>query len=274
MLFLQKKYSIAQKECRQCLKNKKIIMVGICRFCEKKCNLIKAHIIPRVFFMDLYTESKDKRPLVMVGMGVSTPRPIGSFDQEILCEKCDYEFGEYDGYAKAIFFKKELRPHSESENIYVIEDVDEQRIQLFFLSLLWRSSISRLEEFRDISLGPLEQELRVILRRKIIPQNNPFRIVLMKYDSGSLPPQILNNIMLPTRSKISGINAVIFYLPGGFECIVKVDHREFSPEIQMVEINKNSPLLILKMGAVKNSIRFEALVKSVGSIRSGQFKKD
>jgi hypothetical protein len=76
-----------------------------CRFCEKESKLIKAHIIPEVFFRlargdDMLTNiSTGKRP---------QKSPIGAYDKGILCADCEKCFGEADSYTASFLIDPPL----------------------------------------------------------------------------------------------------------------------------------------------------------------------
>ncbi len=235
--------------------------MGICKFCDQNKKLIGAHILPWAFFKSLYPPDDDSPLLMLRAKGQKlNVRPKGASDQNILCEECDHRFGEYDGYAKKIFLDETPKPYPTApENAVTIEGTDRQIIQLFFLSVVWRASISTLSELRGIDLGPFENQAKNILKTKRFPTGHPFEMILIKYDPGRFPEIALKNILLPTTGKIDGIRMVKVHLPSAYQCIVKVDSRPFTATLQKVTVTALDPICILKPGKFENSPAFKAL---------------
>ena len=98
--------------------------IELCKFCGQEKQLIKAHIIPKKFYLGL----KEDRFLLMNSReGTCKFQQMGGYDSNILCSDCDnHILGEFDkeGY-KVLFsdFSKyefvELQP---DYKIYLIDN--------------------------------------------------------------------------------------------------------------------------------------------------------
>ena len=109
----------------------------------------------------------------------------GGYDASILCGDCDnHILGEFDkeGY-RILFgdFSKYKYEYLHSLKIYQLDNsyYDYQKLRKFFISILWRASISKLEEWSNINLGGYEKKAYKILKgEKEYPEL--FKILIYK----------------------------------------------------------------------------------------------
>lgn len=235
-----------------------------CCLCKINTVLIQAHIIPKWAFKYLYPET-DKDSLLLIKKGSTTRRPIGPYDPGILCLKCDNFLGIYDNYAKSILLDGEFI--EETELTYTIKNVKHDKLRLFLISVVWRASISSLNEFSKITIGPYEDKIRNIL---LDIQNNvaniflkDYSFLITKFNEGQLPQDMVNrNIQIPHKQKIEGVNVIVLYMPRGLKIIIKTDKRKLPETLnKLVEKNDNKHLLIFKLGNYSESREYETLVK-------------
>jgi hypothetical protein len=84
----------------------------VCRWCNTKQRLIKAHIIPEGFFRAV---GHGPEPLeVLSNTPGARPKraPIGVYDKSILCRPCDNTFSPWDKHAQDVL----LRDFSDDTN--------------------------------------------------------------------------------------------------------------------------------------------------------------
>ncbi len=102
-------------------------------------------------------------------MQISTvPEESTTFRQKgvreyLLCEKCEEQFSIYERYVSQKFYHQESITVKQDDKAFIAENVDYSLMKLFQLSLLWRASVSQLEIFGDVKLGPHEEYLRNML---------------------------------------------------------------------------------------------------------------
>jgi len=242
----------------------------ICRLCLQQKKLVKAHIIPKWVFKNLYPSPKniDGR-LIMVDTKTpySKRKPIGIYDNSILCKECDREIGKYDDYAKKIFLDTQLKNHASLKEAYLIQNIkDIPKIKLFFVSLLWRASVSGLKEFKKINLGNYENKFRKILFNNKSDLGE-IEIIIGKFDSKIIPTLTNKNILLPLKTKINGINTYIVYLPMGFKIWVKVDKRNFPDPLNKIAINNiKNEILVMRLGDYEKSKEFKIMSSLANTI--------
>lgn len=240
---------------------------GICRLCKEEKYLIESHIIPKVFFRYLHPPG-DTRPLILIGGKRIERRPIGVYDPFILCRACDGSMSGYDDYAHKLLLKEGLKFYPTADEVrpseaYTVPSFDYKKLKLFFLSLLWRASISRRPEFHYIETGVHEEQLRQIILNGNPGLPDEFAVFLAKYDEGKLGDLANRSILLPRVTKMSGINYSVFYLPNNIEVYIKVDKRSSPKSFGLIPLSPNRPLAILRMGDYENSRSFVALLSAV-----------
>lgn len=137
-------------------------MKGKCRLCLEESELIKSHIIPEYFYKPMYDDNHRF-------MQISTvPEEQTKFHQKgvreyLLCDECEQQFSKYERYASQTYYHKEAKDIQQNDKIFVAENVEYSLMKLFQLSILWRASVSSLEIFGDVKLGPHEEKVRQML---------------------------------------------------------------------------------------------------------------
>ena len=165
---------------------------GKCKFCGEEKDLIKAHIIPRNFYIGRKTE---KYISVDAQTGKWTHCQSGIYDKSILCSDCDGKFLKlFDDEAYKVLLNSEyLIPikATSTSKLFALESnqFNYKLLRKFFISVLWRASVSKLEDFQYISLGKYENIALEILK-DINEYDNLFKILVLKS---------------PDKSKYSGI---------------------------------------------------------------------
>lgn len=221
--------------------------MGNCRLClEKNVPLVKSHVIPECFFVG------DNIRLVMSNLSYFPRRPIGSYDQNILCCKCDEFLGnQFDGYAKEVLIdKKEVifedfpDPENlqESIRIYRLENkTGYKRLIKFFISVLWRGSIALHEDFKTINLGlKYESMAREIIRGENSEYSKYFSVALLELSDLN---QKINSP--PEKIKIEGVNFYIFII-GSIKVYIKCDQQIVSELMRPILLSEESNLLMVK----------------------------
>lgn len=135
--------------------------VGICQCCKEERELIKAHIVPRCFYLD-YKEVGGYKS-VDFSNGKWKQQQCGVYDNEILCSTCDNEIlGKLDNEARKILFEEFKKYPEKSSNTGIIYhlktgDFNYDLLRKFFISIIWRASISNLNDFKYVDLGKYEK---------------------------------------------------------------------------------------------------------------------
>jgi hypothetical protein len=197
---------------------------------------IDAHLFPRALGHDVRGNEKH----LFVG-GVDAPgRRIvqaGLFDPTILCADHDGRLGAYDDYGIAFCRDFAARCSHPAPDIWRVRDVDADRLVRFWVAILWRFSLSCLDEAAKIKLGPYEDRLRDILFAGADCSVEP-AIIMLRYRSAAIPPE--NICFTPYASAFPGqpgrIRAYGIAV-AGFHAFVKLDNQSLTPEARAISIN-------------------------------------
>ncbi len=235
-----------------------------CRLCNQEKKLVKAHIIPRSLYRPLL---EGGQPLTVLSTS-STSHPhksrIGFFDTEILCQECERLFSPWDDYAQEVLL---ARP--KEGNFFILNgqkiafkmDIDYTKLKLFFVSLLWRASVSKLYFFKKIRLDPLEERLKGMILNYDPGDAETFAVTLAKFDDP------LGTIMLdPHRHRFDDINYCRFYL-ASYVAYIKTDKKPSAEFLKELVMSPNSPLIVI-LRDLKKSKEFPLMLKTVKSWRS------
>ena len=205
--------------------------------------MIDAHVIPAGFFRRLRTDEHVPRLLTN---SVTDPHPkrspVGVYDRAIVCGDCERTFGPWDDYAQQLLSTEtpfSRITHGERVIGYEIEEWDYERLKLFFVSLLWRASVSSHAFYSRVSLGPWESTAREMIRDADPGSAETFCVTLAKFDE-----TWGDSILDPHRAKWSGVNYVQFYL-GGFVAYIKVDRRAPPEPFSKFVVAPNARLRII-----------------------------
>jgi len=216
----------------------------ICQLCNQEKKLINAHIIPRSFFSDLTEEGR--APIVIDDKAGSYPKrtPIGIYDSEILCEDCERLFSIWDDYGRQ-FLSQDI-----DEDKYVLSNgerlacnfgaYDYARLKMFFLSVLWRASVSKNKFFYQVQLGPYQERLKEIVLSGDPGGRDDFAVALSKFDKEANETGYLN----PNRVDWEGVNHYRLYI-NSYMAIIKVTNMKPPSSLHGLYFEKNRGLVCI-----------------------------
>jgi len=127
-----------------------------CKFCGNDEPLIEAHIIPAVFYHRI---GRPGKPLV-----IKTNKPgqydkkswKGVYDSSIVCIDCERLWSEWGNYAQQLLAEQPLNGEAiyvqNRKMAYLVRDYDYTKLKLFFISMLWRASVSSQPFFSKTTL--------------------------------------------------------------------------------------------------------------------------
>jgi len=237
--------------------------------CEQDKNLVDSHIIPKSFYKYLYPEEKiEGKSLEMVDgrSGITKRSRIGPYEK-LLCSECDGAIGRYDDYAKTIFLDSTPKNCPGANNAFLFEGIEYLNFKLFIVSLLWRASISSLDIFSRISLGPYEKILQTMLKEQNPGSPEDFPIVVSKHDPGKLGDVANKNIQDPIKTRIDNINFYLFFLPRGYQVFIKVDSQKLPDSFSGLCLKNDGKLIVLNRGDYEKSGSYKALLNTAKSLK-------
>lgn len=174
--------------------------IGKCKFCGEEKELCKSHIIPRGF----YSNYKTKKYIEVDSKTFSKTRSSvqsGVWDKTILCPECEGIINEFEkeGYKilrDNLINHRVFLPDQKIIYSYKDNDFDYQNLRCFFISMIWRASIST--KYKDIQLGKYENKALEVLK-KYNEHKELFKIIVFREPDG----MEFNNLVFLMKSQIS-----------------------------------------------------------------------
>jgi hypothetical protein len=220
-----------------------------CRLCGSDVPLIKAHIIPKPFFLKYGTDGGVPRFLSNTP-GVYPKRvPVGLYDRAILCRVCDARIGDWDHYGIDLFLRHldSFEPvKRDAETIAFSQSTfDYKLLRLFLLSVLWRAHLSTHPAFQRVRLGPYADILKRLIELADPGDPSEFDIVLSVFTIDGKIPETGVAIMDPFREHWEGVSAYRLSL-GLITAYIKVDQAQFHDAFLKSAVRPGRPLVLLK----------------------------
>lgn len=214
-----------------------------CRLCDDNNDFGKSHIIPKSFFTLLRQVNKD--PILVTGNEGEFPKrsPVGEYDTEILCKKCETIFDAWDSYGKELLIDQfenfERIEHGNGDFFYKVTNYNYEKIKLFLVSILWRASVSKRRFYEKVNLGPYESVAKRMILNNDSRAKTVFPVVLEKYEH-----PLAGGMLEPCISRIDGIN---FYQLNLLDYVIriKVDKRKGSEAFHNLALSPEGPLYII-----------------------------
>jgi hypothetical protein len=194
----------------------------------QEAKMVDAHVIPRSFFEAIKSKGKqDYLVMASTETGMFDKRSrIGVYDSTILCSTCEKLFSPWDDYAARLLLSKALPKDILYEDsgrpiARVIASYDYERLMLFFVSLLWRASVSTQPFYSRIKAGPHEEILRQVILRKDLSLNKRVSVLLAQFVNYDDPSQTFFD---PYCTRFEHVNFCVFFL-ATYVAYIKLDKR-------------------------------------------------
>lgn len=210
---------------------------------------------------------------IMVGdkLKKSVRRPTGSYDRNILCDKCDNELGRYDEVAIRFCQRTDFEPHP-SGAASTLSNVDQKMLKLFALSYIWRASITSLSEYDSVKLGEKhEAKIADMLRREDAGGVDDYSVVVSRFTLPEERKMWGMHVLNPAANRLDGINLVDVYLPNLYKWKVKVDSRPFNDTLRKMSLGYDGDVLVIDMGDYTQSQEFKIMHAAI--MKDGQDSK-
>lgn len=254
--------------------------MAICKLCQQERELCNSHIIPEFVYSPLYD---DGRKMIGFRFGEGDIRSHlrqQGLQEPLLCADCEqllnhnYEQPSLDLWRRLVAHESEIDPNwtpftapGGGRGLH-IKGVDYLSFKLFMLSMLWRSSVSNLEEFRAVQLGPYEDPIRRMLLQGDPGAKSDYPCIIFLYREPGviLPPirqrlngHLMYHFILTTVQVwflVSGhvaqerIVSVALSEDGSFPAIL-MDPREtklFAALIETERATRHSPSVLRRLG--------------------------
>jgi len=232
---------------------------GICRYCGCSKRLIQSHIVSHSFIREM---KKNDTKLFIASEEGQRQTQSGVFDTGILCQECDNIFSVYEKEALKLFkldlnlYKESELDGREEELYYKIPNslINTKKVELFFLSLLWKCSATNSSVFSNIDLGKYEEIFKQHLISKTLPEC--FSVVLSYY-ADAKEYSFAQTLHHPGLHKINGVNFYEFYFKG-FDSRVKVDNRRHS--LDKFRLQEDKDMVIINREEFKKGPQYRGMI--------------
>ena len=191
---------------------------GRCKLTKNNGKFVDSHIIPQGFIHKVQKEEPFMQPM---GKGRAKKNWTGWYDSTIVIREGEDYLSNLDSWAISVLREKKLvwsgwntnktlqssdhKLFSKEQGIREIENIDTQKLRLFFLSILWRAAVSSLSEFKEIHLSArdIEQLRTMIISGESAPsQFFPIHLIqLHTYGDTHLMAPTKSITMLPQNEK-------------------------------------------------------------------------
>jgi hypothetical protein len=204
-----------------------------CKLCGKHAKLLKkSHIIPNFMYKGML-ESGTK--IIEFPLDNATERTrihqTGYHEKYILCAKCDNVLiGQLEKYSSCFLYggKSKDPPRMEKrigpdgvKSIYC-ENLNYTYFKLFILSILWRSHISEIPFFKEISIPDYELELKTMLINRNPGSQNDFKVSIIAFtdQEGHLKKMMQSPVIIPFEEAL-----VVLYFISGYAYFIELGAR-------------------------------------------------
>lgn len=234
-----------------------------CKLTNTEGKGINAHIIPKSFYAIDPKETLPTRLITNVEGKYSKRCPIGVYDNTIVTEEGERIFSDWDDYASELLIEKKSHfepiEHNGEVVAFQIPEYDYKKLKLFFLSVLWRASVSTQEFFKKVNLGPHEALVRAALLEGDAKNSDWFAVSIAKWSDHPDGAGMMD----PYRTRFDGLNYYVMYLEH-YIVYYKVDKRIPKEAFQAIQLKPNSSLIAVgrELNASKELRIMARMVKS------------
>ncbi|EPW3004911.1 hypothetical protein [Vibrio sp. SCSIO 43136] len=192
----------------------------ICRLCNKVAILQRSHIVPSSVFKSV--KAGESQLYVFEEQAKPAYRNVDP-KEKLLCRDCEQFLSvNYERYGTA-FTKNPKNVVKYKEHIE-FKKFDYQKWYLYHLSILWRASISTLEEFSSIELGDFDPVLQQCILANSLSLGGGFSLddfititMFRVIDKSSrINDAAIKNIMLNPVREGDNNDVLFFFMANGF----------------------------------------------------------
>ncbi len=200
----------------------------VCRLCHRAgLKMAKSHIIPAALSHALRGSNKHLE-VMNTEKGKTGHTQSGVHDSAILCSDCEAKLGPYDKYGIEFLRDRALEglktgPKNHAK-WYELQAYDYDKLYIFFVSLLWRASVTEDTFFSNVILGNLECRAADIINTPNSAARRYFDIMISKFETSKVVTGAEKANYSPIRIKLGGINAYSFAV-GGYNINIKATNK-------------------------------------------------
>lgn len=160
---------------------KATMQLGRCRLCLETLPLCESHALPNSLFKYILRKNSGKAIVVSDDADTLVQYSSDTWDDELLCAGCEKDLNErFDAYGLAVFRGREGSTLAEPAGVRFLR-TDRRRLRMFFISVLWRISVSSHPNYSNIDLPfHWEEDLRNALHLKQPIPDSRYTVAIYK----------------------------------------------------------------------------------------------
>ena len=214
-----------------------------CKLCDHDVDkLAESHILPKSFYGEAFVDPNGPAKLLSSDPNARPTRTrTGEYDSNLLCRQCEASLSDYDDYAHTVLFKTapaETILFNGQAHVARFEQIDTEKLRIFFVSLLWRMHATDRAMFSSVKLGDygsLFKQATLEKNPNLVPQMDA---VIAKYDNTNTA------VLGPRRRRFEGVNGYHISFAGGM-CWIKIDNRPMPDCFSEIGLSRGSPIHLL-----------------------------
>lgn len=220
-----------------------------CKFCLREARLVKSHIIPE--FMYEYSRLYDKKHRFFE---IERAKDAREFEykqkglrEPLFCKECKDKMSKWEKYAKKTLYgghnpKYVNQAGRRCEEYVLFTGVDYKKFKLFLLSILWRASVTKLDEFSEISLGPHEERIRKMIFEETPGNKDDYGCIITAV---MLDNSTMKGFVIPGGTmRVHGHNCCRFFI-GGLLYGFFVSKHNVPNQVRGLFLNRSNELRIV-----------------------------
>lgn len=242
---------------------------GICKLClQEKLLCNKSHILPKHSYKIL----KDDGYCLYIDQKTANNESkqkdySGVFESNILCEHCEQNIlSNYEKYGYSLIYCNNLKNISKvmSDNKIIINGsgYNYLKIKLYFLAILWKSSISSNKFFDEVKLSnDVEEKIRLMLLNGEPGEESDFPVFISAPHLNNNKEFDARDIFItrsPIKKQVKNIDIYDFLLTGQNICFIIEDGGDSR---HVNSIQKDVFLIFIK--SKERSIKYRETNQSV-----------
>lgn len=244
---------------------KRLNKMGVCRLCDKKALLQRSHVIPKSFLKSI----KDGASQLHTFEQGTLPSYSNSDPKELLmCRPCEQFLSKnYEYYGTRLF--KDKSNVIQHQGYIEFEKFDYKKWYLFYLSIIWRASISSLNDFKIVGLGGFNDILKKCILNNTLHVSDSIAIdeiiLISMYritdKSNWLSDTILKKIMMNFHGIFENDEHKFFFIVNGFLIQYRITSKLISKKergFNRSDISRNKNKYVKRLDITESSVLYES----------------
>lgn len=187
----------------------------------------------------MYDEKHRIIELSEIAEGGKLRHPQKGHREKLLCAKCESHINHFEKHTRRLFVDPLPPPSMGNCRMREHPRLDYPLSKLFFLSILWRASVSSLPLFRHVKLGPHEEPMRQMILNCEPGETTTYPVTLFPLH---LEGDHLRDILVePTYMRFKGRRCYRFVM-AGFVVFIIVSVQSPPDPFPQIAISSTGPV--------------------------------